>query len=242
MSFESFIRASEAGRRMGRDWRSARINREAGQAFADAGGGESGWGAVGALAAKEGDLDLARSAEDRVYQTQERGAQTEQRERAAWERRQIVFNNVLTSLRSIPYEQRKARIAHIAPRLQREGFTPEMIAAYDPTDEKIAADLAASGQFSQYAEMKQDVAGRWIGVTRDGRIVPIEGAPPPPQVRTLAPDEVRDAGFRPGSVVQQGFDGAYDVVQAPPVFNPYSAGAREVNAPPLPPGYLRDPE
>jgi len=247
MGFNSFIDSYGAGSKVGENWRERRIEGALSDAYEGAGGGADGWDAAAKAAATEGSLRHVQYAEGQADSARERVAAGQQRERAEWQRRQTVFNNVLTSLQSVPYEQRKARIAAIAPRLQQEGFTPEQIAAYDPTDEKIAGDLAAAGVFSQFAEMKQDEAGRWIGVTRDGRIMPIEGAPAPPQVTTLTPQQSSAAGFRPGSVVQQGFDGGYNVVQAPREFSPSQMGggdhaqwrtmtADEVSAAGLPPG------
>jgi hypothetical protein len=178
-----------------------------------------GWGGVAAEAGGRGNFQVAS-------QAQTAQAQGDERTRQARERRMAVFNNVLSGLRNAPYEQRKARIQQLAPRLIEEGFTQEQIAAYDPTDERIAGDLAMAGQLSQYAEIKQDAQGRWTGVTRDGRVVPIEGAPQPAQVETLAGDAATGVGLRPGTVAQRDpTTGEIKVVQAPREFAPGSGGA-----------------
>lgn len=56
---------------------------------------------------------------------------------AAAEKRADTFGAVGVRLKQYPYEQRRAALAQLAPWLEEQGFTPDMIAKFDPSDANI---------------------------------------------------------------------------------------------------------
>lgn len=63
----------------------------------------------------------------------------DERERQEVLGRHQVMAPVLATIKGLPYEQRRQAIAASAQALSGAGFTPEQAAAFDPTDENIAA-------------------------------------------------------------------------------------------------------
>lgn len=206
--------------------------RDYGDAFAN-----GGWEGVGKVAGERGDFTTATSAGNNAWTNEQRQTQRTTAERTETQRRQAVLANVLNHIKPLPYEQRRERIQQLRPRLLQEGFPEQMVDSYDPTDEKIDGDLAVAGQLSEYAKVEQDEAGRWVGVTRDGRVVPIEGAPSPVVQTRLTPEEAVAAGYRPGTVVQVAPDGTEHVRQAPREFSP-----NQMNGQRAPSGYEWTPD
>lgn len=200
--------------------------RDYGDAFAN-----GGWEGVGKVAGERGDFTTATSAGNNAWTNEARQTQRTTAERTETQRRQAVLANVLNHIKPLPYEQRRERIQQLRPRLLQEGFPEQMVDSYDPTDEKINGDLAVAGQLTDYAKIEQDEAGRWVGQTRDGRVVPIEGAPSPVTQRRMTPEEAAAAGYRPGTVVQVAPDGTENVRQAPREFSPNQMGANGQRAP-----------
>jgi hypothetical protein len=74
-----------------------------------------------------GDLELARSI----------GQLDEEQRKAAWERTERL-GGVVAQIRSLPPAQRRSAIQQMAPQLTGAfNFTPETIAAFDPTDQNL---------------------------------------------------------------------------------------------------------
>jgi hypothetical protein len=96
-------------------------------------------------AAQSGDLDLV-TAVNRMTDAQ----------RAEVARQAQVLAPVYDQLSRIPYEQRRAQLDQIAPRLAQMGIPPESIASYDPTDENLQIDRALGRRISNPTSMQQN--------------------------------------------------------------------------------------
>lgn len=136
-----------------------------------------GWQGLGDLAGANGDLETAQAA-----QTQVTNAANQNWEKA--KRNLTITGNLAKSIQTLPYEQRKARIAQMGPVLKGVGFDDAAIQNFDPTDEALQGILAQTGQFSKYADMKE-VDGVLYGIGADGYATPLtERKPPKPEYRT----------------------------------------------------------
>lgn len=63
---------------------------------------------------------------------------------AAAEKRADTFGAVGAKLKSYGYEQRKQALQQLSPWLEQQGFTPDMIAQFDPTDANIDGIIASA--------------------------------------------------------------------------------------------------
>jgi hypothetical protein len=138
---------------------------------------------AGAVAAKSGDLDLMRTIQ---------GLSQEQRQQAA--ARSQALGGLYVQARQMPYEQRRQFIASVRDRLINEiGIPPDQIDSYDPTDQRLDADIATGMTMAQALEQNsihwQTIPGVGAFAT-DGRgmpTVPGQQGQPAPQVPQAQP-------------------------------------------------------
>lgn len=77
-------------------------------------------------------------------------------QRAAAKESAEAVGSVAYGLRTaVPYEQRKARIAEIAPALEASGWAPEKIAAFDPTDQNLDMVISQAQSVDKLIAQKQ---------------------------------------------------------------------------------------
>jgi hypothetical protein len=90
--------------------------------------------------------------------------QLDETQRAAAKERATTLAGAAMSLKSVPYEQRKAQLAQMAAGLQQMGITPEQIQGFDPTDANIQAvvgqSMTAKDQFDRLDKDRTFQAGR----------------------------------------------------------------------------------
>ena len=72
------------------------------------------------------------------------GAMTQAQRAAAADRADILANMAM-GLKSRPYDERAAVLAHLTPVLAAQGFSPDVVRAFDASDENLDA-LAASAR------------------------------------------------------------------------------------------------
>lgn len=185
-----------------------RRNKNYGDAYA-----KDSWSGVADIAGRSGDLETANEAEKNAT------AQVT----AGWEkakRAQTVIANVATSLQSIPYEQRKARISQLAPQLVQQGIPQDAISGFDPTDDNIANARAVAGQYSQFTDIKGDPEKGFYGVLPDGSIKEIRAPQPKQKIKAVnLGDRTEYIDENTGAVVRTESRGAQ-----PKIFAPGSGG------------------
>lgn len=125
------------------------------------------------------ELDFRRQGAEREQQN----AQREQLRAAAQ-----LLNPVYQQLRQMPYEQRRAALQSLAPRLQAQGIPTQIIDGYDPTDQNLDSDIMLSRRMTgegytltpgaiRFGPDNQVVArggptpDRYIPVPADGRLM-----------------------------------------------------------------------
>jgi hypothetical protein len=87
----------------------------------------------------------------RQQQQTQRQTQQEQQRRQAMETAGIL-RPIYENLKTMPYEQRRAALQQLAPRLSQFGIPAEMIASYDPTDGNLDSDILVANSLNQPRE------------------------------------------------------------------------------------------
>ncbi len=145
---------------------------------------EGGWKGLGEFAGDTGDLDTASQAQTQVVSQEKQALEKIQRTS------KVLANVWRGALASLPYEQRKARIQELKPRLLEYQIPEDKIDSVDPTDEFGQNLLAMDGQYSKYSEVKEGADGRLLGRVGDSW----EIMPGQPEKAPSAP-----AGYRPSA-------------------------------------------
>lgn len=152
-------------------------------------------GIIGHMAAKDPKAAAAKAVEVGQFDlAKELSALNESQRKVARENAEDL-GGFAVALKNVPYDQRKAVIAQAQDTLIGYGFTPDKIAAFDPTDEALDAQAAGAfdlksaleeanrkrddaraaakdDEMSQYREDMLALAGRRVGVSerREGRV------------------------------------------------------------------------
>ena len=85
-------------------------------------------------------------------------AMTEAQRAAAADRADILAN-MAVGLKSRPYDERAAVLAHLAPALAGQGFAPEVVRAFDASDENLEAVAASARALSGQLTARQAQGG-----------------------------------------------------------------------------------
>ncbi|MGH7011310.1 MAG: hypothetical protein ACREEX_10785, partial [Caulobacteraceae bacterium] len=64
-------------------------------------------------------------------------------------RRAEILTSMATGLKSRPYEERGAIVAHLAPQLTKLGIAPSLISGFDPTDFDVEALAATTARLAR---------------------------------------------------------------------------------------------